>query len=67
MASLSANRPHQSALPDDRALAAEVAERDEVVERRDPAGGEHRHAGGQHVREQAEVGAAQASRRGACW
>ena len=51
---------------DDRALAAEVAEGDEVVERRDPAGREHRHSRRQHLREQPEVGAARASRRGGC-
>ena len=38
----SVNRPAPEGAPDDGALAAQVAQRAEVVERRDPAGGEHR-------------------------
>ena len=47
--------PGEERAPGDRRLAAESLEGDEVVGRRDPAGGDHGQADGQHLGEQVEV------------
>ena len=60
-ASASVKRPARSALPATAASQPSVADRDQVVDRRDAAGRDHREPGAQDLGEELDVGSGERS------